>query len=740
MSTSSLNVAEILQEAIDRGDEALSELAAKQVLAAYGVPVTAEELAADAGQGVAAAERLGYPVALKPCGAAITHKSERNLVRLGLADAAAVQQAAQELVNAMGDTPFDGLLVQPMVRGKRELIVGGLRDATFGPCVMLGMGGIAVEATGDVAFRLAPVSPRDVAEMIGELHARKVFDAFRGDGPVDREALATVVMGVGQLLLDHPEVAQVDVNPLIVEGEHPIAVDALITLSPVSGRASVPASLEPGRARVAPGRTAQFRALFEPESVAIIGVSDSPLKWGFRILFNTVEGGYQGRLYGVNPKYGEVIGVPCFPGIEALPEVVDLAIVVVPPPAVCDTLRQCVAKGIGTLLVITAGFGELEDANAQAAQDEMAAIAKESGALIIGPNCAGVVSPAPHQLYCGMISRFPGAGGLSLVSQSGNVGSSLLTWAGLHHVGIGRFISTGNEAATRNEDYLAFFAEDEKTRSIISYVEGTHDGRRLYAAMQHAAVQKPVVLVKGGRSTAGNKAAASHTGSLAGETRIFRAACRQAGVTMVDDMYEAMEVAGVFMQQPLPKGRRVVIVSQGGGWGVMAADACAEAGLDVIPLPEAAMAELDTFLPGWWSRNNPIDLVASNDLKALGRAVETVIKQPEVDGVILLGVGYIDSARERYAHSERAAQHGMDAMAAAGAAIELEEATRMASFIETYQKPLLVASDTALLAYGPTPNEVIREFEQRGVYVFDSPTLVAHAMAHMARRYAFLHP
>ena len=150
------------------------------------------------------------------------------------------------------------------------------------------------------------------------------------------------------------------------------------------------------------------------------------------------------------------------------------------------------------------------------------------------------------------------------------------------------------------------------------------------------------------------------------------------------------------------------------------------------------MAELDTFLPGWWSRNNPIDLVASNDLRALARAVETVIKQPEVDGVILLGVGYIDSARTRYMDSALAAKHGMDQMAAIGSGIEVEEAARTVSFIRTHGKPLLVASDTALLAYGPDPNRVVHEFERLGVYMFSSPAHVARAMAHLAARYEFL--
>jgi acyl-CoA synthetase (NDP forming) len=616
-----------------------------------------------------------------------------------------------------------------MVLGKREIIVGGMRDPVFGPCVMLGLGGVSVEATGDVAFRLAPLDDRDAIEMMEELAARRIFDAFRGEPAADRAALCGILRAVGQLLVDHPAVAQVDINPLILSEGRPIAVDALVMLG-----SSEPA-VETARQEL---RHEQFEALFEPACLAIIGASDSPLKWGYRILYNTLEGGYTGRLYGVNPKHDRILDVPCFPSITALPETPDLAMIAVPPLFVLDAVRECARKGIKAILVITAGFGEVEDDAAKAAQDEIAVIARETGMLIVGPNCAGVASPAPYHLYSGMISRFPGAGGLTVVSQSGNVGMTVLSWALLHQLGFARFISTGNEAATRSEEYLHFFADDPKTRSLISYVEGTRDGRALFEGLRHAARKKPVVFIKGGRTRAGMRAAQSHTGSLASEARLFQAACRQAGTAVVTDHCEAMEVAGTFMNLPLPKGRRVVIVSQGGGWGVIGADACVDAGLNMVPLSKEVFDELDKLLPGWWSRNNPIDLVAGNDLTILSRVVETVTKDPGVDGVIMLGLGYIAGRSSEIEGSELAIRFGLDKLAAIGAQMELEQVRKIAALPAKYNKPVLTASDTVLLGYGPKPNQAIAEYERLGGYVFASPKAAAKALAHMAERYEYL--
>ncbi|NIA13577.1 MAG: carboxylate--amine ligase [Nitrospiraceae bacterium] len=229
------DVQQLIEQALARGQGALSEHDSKRVLAAFGVPTVMEELAGSAADAVQAAERLAYPVAVKGCSPDLMHKSDRGLVALDARDAAAVEAAVAAIDEAAGGVGLDGYLVQRMVRGKREIIVGGMRDALFGPCVMLGLGGILVEAVADVSFRLAPLGTRDALEMIGELRGRRIFGPLRGEPAADCDALAGVLMSVGRILEECPQVSQVDVNPLIFQGGDPVAVDGLVALAAPGG-------------------------------------------------------------------------------------------------------------------------------------------------------------------------------------------------------------------------------------------------------------------------------------------------------------------------------------------------------------------------------------------------------------------------------------------------------------------------------------------------------------------------
>ncbi len=485
--------------------------------------------------------------------------------------------------------------------------------------------------------------------------------------------------------------------------------------------------------------TAGFMALFEAESVAIVGVSTSPLKWGFRVFFNTVEAGYTGRLYGVNPKHDTVLGVPCFPTVSALPEPVDLAVIALPPNVVHDVLHECAGKGVKAVLVITAGFSELDTERADSLQREIVQTARETGILLVGPNCAGIIGKEPHNLCCGMPPLCPEPGGLAMSSQSGNIGLTAMRWAELHQVGVSRYVSTGNEAATKTEDFLRFFADDPRTKAILSYVEGVPDGRRLFDAMKYAAARKPVVLVKGGRSNAGMKAAKSHTGSLAASMDLFSAACKQAGVCLVHDVYEAVQLAATFVCQPLPEGRRVGIATRGGGWGVIAADACAETGLDVVDLPQETLDELDSFLPEWWNRGNPVDMVAGLDVPtALAQTAEILIKCPVVDALIVLSIGYMSGPARWFESSHQATQLGLDRLNELAKAVELENARILGGLYDKYGKPVVTASDMVISAYGDQPNVGITELEQFGIYTSPDPLHVARIVAHMADRREFL--
>ncbi len=231
MMHDTIDAGDVLAAALANGQQALSEFASKRLLAGCGVPVIEEELAANADEALAAALRIGFPVVIKACSPALMHKSDRGLVKLNINDPGDVALAVREIDAQLEGTAIDGYLVQRTARGRREIIVGGMRDKLFGPCVMLGLGGILVEAIADVVFRLAPLDERDALEMINQIRAQSLFDAIRGEPPVDRAALGRVLIAVGNLLVAHPCIAQIDVNPLIFQGADPVAVDALVTLS-----------------------------------------------------------------------------------------------------------------------------------------------------------------------------------------------------------------------------------------------------------------------------------------------------------------------------------------------------------------------------------------------------------------------------------------------------------------------------------------------------------------------------
>src|SRR5438067_1595151 len=486
------------------GERTLSAQASKALLAGYGVPGAREAMAADAPAAALAAAEIGCPVALKLCGDAIAHKTERNLVRLGLADAGAVRAAAGELL-ALG-RPDDGvvaLLVAEMVRGRRELIAGVVRDPQFGPCVMLGVGGILAEAVGDVVFAAAPLSAAEARRMVGELGAgRRFLEAFRGEPAVEAEARAAILVGLGRLAVERPEVQSVDVNPLIVRDGRPIAVDALVVLGPpVPGRAVCSAGDVLGR----------LRPLFHPRGVIVAGASSHPGKFGFAAFHNLVRFGFRGDVYPVNREGGEILGRPCLQSVAEVPErAAELAFVCTPPPANVAMLRACAGRGVRAAFVASGGYGEAGE-EGRALERELVRTADELGIVLAGPNGQGVIS-TPESMCAQMVAPYPPPGCISVASQSGNILSALLNYAVSTGVCVSKAVSTGNSAQTGIADYLAYFAADPETAVALAYLEGVANGRAFIDAVRRLTAAKPLVLLKGGAAAEGQRAAASHTG------------------------------------------------------------------------------------------------------------------------------------------------------------------------------------------------------------------------------------
>ncbi len=684
----------------------LSEHASKALVMRYGVPTPREILASDATGAVRAAEDIGFPVVLKLCGDSIAHKTERTLVRLGLTDDTAVRTAAEALLGlARREDGAVALLVAEQVRGRRELIAGLVRDPQFGPCVVLGLGGILTEVLADVVFAAAPLSHAAALRMIEGLRTQRLLAPFRGEPAVERDALARILVGLGRLGAERADVRSVDLNPLIVRDGTPVAVDALVELDP-----SPPCTPAP---RTPPDPTAlreRFRPLFHPRGVVVAGVSSHPGKFGFVAFHNLLRFGYRGQVYGVNRDGAEVLGHPTLRDVAEVPAgAADLVVVCTPAAANVELLRTCAARGVRAAFVATGGYGEAGP-RGRAIEAELVQTANECGMLLAGPNGQGLVSTA-DDLCAQIVAPYPPPGRISVASQSGNLCSALLNHAVVTGIGVSKAISCGNSAQTTIADYLDYFAADPDTAVALAYAEGVGDGRAFLDAIRRLAAAKPLVMIKGGAASAGQRAAASHTGSLATDDRVFDGICRQLGVLRAPTVEQAFEWAATFATQPLPRGRRVVIFTTAGGWGVLTADACTAAGLDVMALPDDLRARIDEMLPARWSRQNPVDLAGGETRDTIPDALDLVCAHPEVDAVLFLGLGIQANQANVLRTGPYFPGHGLDRIVEFHERQERRyaEAARAAS--ERHHKPVLVATELvhADRAYGNAGPVAVRE-------------------------------
>ncbi len=621
-----MSAAELIRNAKSQGRSALTEAESKSVLKEYGVPVVAESVAATPGEAAAAAETIGFPVVLKGLGARLTHKTEQGLVRLNLRNTAEVRAAAA-LVAAAAGTHLEGYLIQPLVAGRREFVAGLFHDPQFGPVVMFGLGGIFTEALDDVVFRVAPLHEKQAGWMIDELRSRKLLGLFRGETAAERGALVRALVGLSRIGTELPEVTEADVNPLLVGPDGAVtAVDALIVLG------GQPTAL-PVRPAVDPGAIAR---LFYPRSIALVGASGALGKWGYRIFCNIVAGGYKGPLYLVNGKGEPIAGRRAYRSVEEIPGPVDLGVVTIPAAKVAGLIPQFQAKRIKSMLLISSGFAET-GAEGRRLEEELVREARQAGILILGPNTMGICNPHESLFCCGSNVR-PNPGTTTIVSQSGNLGVQLLGFAEHEGVGIRAFCGSGNEAMIAIEDYMEAFEVDELTQTVVLYLESIKNGRRFFESARRVGRKKPVVLLKGGRTREGNRAAASHTGALASNIRVFEAAARQAGIVVVEQPMDLLDLSAAFSSLPLPRGNRVAVMTLGGGWGVVAADLCVENGLAIPDLSPELISRIDTILPPYWSRSNPIDLVGEVGPQVATQVIEALMAWDGCDAVIHLGI------------------------------------------------------------------------------------------------------
>ncbi|MGB5217761.1 MAG: CoA-binding protein [Smithella sp.] len=470
-----------------------------------------------------------------------------------------------------------------------------------------------------------------------------------------------------------------------------------------------------------------LKSLFEPRAIAFIGVSNNPAKWGFNIFHHIIKAGYSGHLYPVNPQGGTWFGRPIYKNLAELPRPIDLAIVVVPKEKVPDSLLECIDADIHAAVIITAGFGET-GAEGKALEQEVISFARAGGIRLVGPNTMGVFSAYPSPVQALMTASEFKQGSVAIVTQSGNLGTSISYRFLRRDIGISRLISSGNEADLTIEDYLEYLETDEKTKVICLYVEGVRQGRRFFETMRRISAVKPVLLLKGGTGAVGADAAMSHTGALAGSFSVFRAMCRQANVILVDTVDEMVDVAGLLLSQPEVRGKRIGIVTQGGGWGVISADLCEAAGLEIPPLDERVVQLLDTFLPPFWSRRNPVDLVAPGRVSMITDSVEALLKYMDLDAVLLLGMGYMTARARRWLESPVLPRDVMEQPAQKMIAGEMQLLDLVVQQIRHFNKPILPVIDLVGFDMEGEGN-IVKHLDALGIMTYSSPEQAIRALA-----------
>ena len=558
-------VAEIVEKALAAGRPALDEAASKQVLAAYGVPVPQGGLVHSAAEAADLVASLGVPVAMKATGALIQHKTEKQLVVLNVRTSDEAAETYAALAERAGEA-LEAVLVEEMVAGSREFMVGMNRDAAFGPVVAFGLGGTMTEVFRDIALAVSPGSEGDVAELPGLIRSKALLGPFRGQAAVDQDKLTAIIEAVARIAADHPRIAEIDVNPILIRGSEPVAADALMVLS------AAPAAAAPARPF-----TPDLEAVLAPKSVAIVGASGDVTRWGGSAVQNILAGGFKGAIYPVNPKGGEFFGLPVSTGLDDLPAAPDLALLAVGARQLPDIIPQCGEAGVRAAVAIAAGFSETGEAGKEA-EAALARAAADAGVTLIGPNCMGLIANATQLHATGFIALHPRPGSVAIVSQSGNLGVQLSALADRRDLGVRCFIGVGNEAQVSAVDVLEYLADDDGTSCVLAYVEGIDDGRRLFDVAAATSRKKPVVVLRGGLTEVGGKAAASHTGAMAGSAAVYEAAARQTGLVTCTSVQEALDLTTALANLPLPRGRRIAVVTNGGGAGVLAADEMGRAG------------------------------------------------------------------------------------------------------------------------------------------------------------------
>jgi 3-hydroxypropionyl-CoA synthetase (ADP-forming) len=620
-------IREVYDEARKNNQSVITEESAKAILTKYGINVPPYALVSTPQEAMDKAKEIGFPLVAKIVSPEILHKTDVKGVRVGLETEQEVQDAFDDMYGRLSTKyHVKGVILEKMVDVGLEVIVGLQNDPQFGPVMMFGLGGINTEIFKDVSFRVLPITPEDIEEMIEELKGKNMLKGFRGTEPIEHAVISELLIKISKLGIEAaPYYESVDFNPVILYPHSYFVVDAKMLLREAPDPETV-SKAEPD--------SSYMDLFFNANSVALVGASPEEGKVGNSVLRSLAKHDYRGKVFPVNAKgYPEIMGIKAYKSLDEINEQVDVVVVTVDLKFVPELIRSCGRKNIHNMVIISGGGKELGGDRA-AIENEIKKLSSQLKVRIIGPNCIGMFN-AVNRLDCAFQGHErmlrPQRGEVAFLSQSGTIGIAFMETSDTF--GMSKMISYGNRSDVDEADMIWYLGEDPNTKVIGLYVEGLGDGRKFINTAKKVILEKnkPILVFKNGRTTRGAKQAASHTGSLGGSYNVVKGALEQAKIISLDSYEELTGSLKALTWQPLPKGNRVAMITNGAGPVIAAIDNFERLELAVAEISTSTITKLKEHYPPTYVIGNPCDITGSATADDYRFAIQAFMDDPNVD-------------------------------------------------------------------------------------------------------------
>ncbi len=627
MTKDKSKVRQILDAVKAAGRDSLTAPEGKLVCDAYGISVPQEWVVTTAAEAKTLASTMGFPVVMKIVSPDILHKTEAGGVIVGVNSAEEAARSFDAIIaNAKkykADAAIIGVQIQQMIKGGQEVIVGAITDDSFGKLVAFGLGGVLVEVLKDITFRLAPATRDDALSMLDGIQAAEMLKGVRGGDPVNREALADLIVAVSELVSDFPEISEMDLNPVFTSKNGAIAADVRIV---------VDFAVKTPRHRPAEKDVlASMNRIMQPKALAVIGASAEDGKIGNSVMKNLINGGYKGDIYPIHPRAEEIMGYKAYKSVKDVPGEIDTAVFAIPAKFVAGALIECGEKKIAGAVLIPSGFAETGN---HEGQQELVEIGRKYNIRLMGPNIYGFYY-TPANLCATFCTAYDVKGSVALSSQSGGIGMAIIGFSRSAKMGVSAIVGLGNKSDIDEDDLLIFFEHDPNTKVIAQHCEDLKDGRAFAEVARRVSKKKPIIMLKAGRTSAGAKAASSHTGALAGNDKIYEDVLNQCGVIRARSLRDLLDFARGVPVLPTPKGENVLIITGAGGSGVLLADACVDNKLSLMVMPPDLDAAFRKFIPPFGAAGNPVDITGGEPPLTYKNTVKLGLQDDRIHALIL---------------------------------------------------------------------------------------------------------